>query len=164
MKKSTVLMLAALILAYAAGCGKDENGGIVKKTGSKVGETVTDFVTGIGKGVDKQLKIKVKLDDSLQSIGVKTTVANSAGTDKDGRHIINVYFTTVQPLNAELTANAFNSDNQEIGRSTVKVDFKADDAKYVTFDFDKAMDSGQVKEYCISLHRTRTEKEPAQEK
>ena len=164
MKKQLLIILPAALVLMITACGKEENGGIIKKTGSKVGETVTDFVTGIGKGVDKKLKIKVRLDDSLKAIGVKTTVANSAGTDKNGRHIIDVYLITVQPLNAELTAKAFDADKQEIGRSTVQVNFKADDAKYITFDFDKAMDTSQVAEYFIYLHQTRPEVTPEQNK
>lgn len=137
--------LAAMLL-IAAGCSDGESG--ARKVGRAVGETVTDFAHGVGTGVDKRLEVEVELAPSVAEFGLQKTVSKSAGSE-DGRRGITVYLMASQPAAVSLVAKALNAEDQEIGRSTVDVEFTADDAKYVTFRFDAEMDSQLVRKYVI---------------
>ena len=138
-----VIILALIFLAF--GCGKKDES-LVKKAGSKIGSTLTDFTTGIGKGIDKQMKVKVELSDELKGLGISKTISKSMGLDKKG---ITVYLLSKDPLKIKLISKAINADNLEIGRSVVEVEFKEDDAKYIEFEFDKNLDRSMVAKYTI---------------
>jgi hypothetical protein len=149
--KSLVSLLAILLIGFA-GCGKRDES-LAKQAGSKVGETITDFASGVGKGVDKQMLVTVDLAKPLVEAGVAKTVAKSTGMNPDQPRGITVYLTASKPLKAKLVAKALSKDGQEVGRSVVDVEFTADDAKYVTFKFDREMDSQLVDKYLIDLKK-----------
>lgn len=148
MSGKIILLFAILLLA--AGCGK-KGESVAKTAGNKVGETITDFATGIGKGIDKQMTVNVELSDELVKKGLEKTVAKSTGLDSPREKGISVYFIAKLPFDAKLIAKAINKEGQEIGRSVVDVELSADDAKYVTFMFAPEMDTQLVDKYLISL-------------
>lgn len=128
------------------GCGK---GGGAKNAGQKMGETFTDFTSGVGKGIDKRLEVSVELSDALADFGVRKTVSKSTVLDRGQKKGITVYLIAREPVKLSLTGKAQNEEGDEIGRSKVTVEFAADDAKYVTFPFDPEMDSQLVHKYII---------------
>lgn len=148
--KPLAVPLAALV-ALSLGCGKEE--GRAKRAGQSFGETMTDFAHGVGSGIDNRLQVEVELSPGVVDLGLSKTVAKSAGID-DTKKGIAVYFISQKPVNGNLVAKAMNADGEEIGRSVVEVEFSADDAKYVTFRFDKEMDSQLVARYVIDARPT----------
>ena len=142
--KSGMLLVSAMLLI--CGCGAE--GGHAKKAGRAVGETLTDFANGVGTGVDKRLEVAVELGESIERLGLEKTVSKNTGLDNSSKGIA-IYFISQRPVNAQLIAKALNTEHQEIGRSVVSVEFTADDAKYVTFDFDGQMDRQLVQKYTI---------------
>jgi hypothetical protein len=50
---------------------------------------------------------------------------------------VNVYLIAKNDFKGKLIMKAFNSDKKEIGRSSIEVTIKKDDAKYVDFSFDE---------------------------
>lgn len=147
----SVLVLSVLLLLSCKGGKGDES--VAKRAGSKLGETLTDFATGVGKGVDTQMLVPVELSATLEAKGIKRTVAKSltvGGGDKG----FAVYLTSQRALSGTLVAKAFDKTGSEIGRSRARVAFSADDAKYVTFTFDEQMDANMVARYVIDLAGT----------
>jgi hypothetical protein len=136
----------ALLLAASLGCGGEP--GKAKRAGQAVGETVTHFSRGVGSGVDKRLEVQVELLPSVVDLGLSKTVAKTAAIDAKQRGI-SVYLISEKPVTGSLVAKAVNAEGEEIGRSVVKVEFSADDAKYVTFAFGDEMDSQLVERYVI---------------
>jgi len=151
MRLSVLVVVAAVLLD---GCGrkgeKDES--LAKKAGAKVGETLTEFASGVGTGVDTKMLVPVELSQALLDKGVSKTVAKSLGIDR-GRRGFSVYLIAKDKLSGSLLAKAFNNTGDEIGRSKAEVSFEADDAKYVSFTFDSEMDSALVAKYVIDLGR-----------
>jgi hypothetical protein len=145
-----LIALLAVLLVGVPGCGKQDES-LAKQTGNKVGETLTDFASGVDKGVDKQMAVNVELSKSLVDAGISTTIAKSNGFDPKGTKGISVYMIASKPLKGKLTAKALNKEGQEIGRATADVDFAADDAKYIAFVFDSKMDTQLVDKYAIYL-------------
>ncbi|NLE58227.1 MAG: hypothetical protein GX616_07700 [Planctomycetes bacterium] len=158
---NNLLKFALVSIVCFAGCkGEDES--VANKAGTKVGEALTDFASGVGKGIDKQLAVNVELAPALAELGVSKTVAKStvldapssspAGSDSE-RKGITVYLVATHPLKSRLIARAMNKEGQEVGRSDTEVDFAADDAKYVTFGFPNEMDTQLVERYVIDIKK-----------
>jgi len=143
-----------IVIIVIVGCGKKDES-IAKKAGSKIGSTLTDFTTGIGKGIDKQMKVKVELSDELKGLGISKTISKSMGLDKKG---ITVYFLSKDGMKIKLIAKAINSENLEIGRSVVETEFDTDDAKYIEFEFDNNLDRSMVAKYSIDKKRSNSNK------
>ena len=61
----TILLVAGL----ASGCGKTDET-IAESAGNKVGEALTDFAGGVGKGVDKRMEVTAELSDQCAEAGV----------------------------------------------------------------------------------------------
>jgi hypothetical protein len=142
----------AFVLLVTIGCGKKGEESLAKQAGGKVGETLTDFVSGVGKGVDKQLIVKVELSKSLADLGLSNTVSKAIP------HGFSIYLAAAKPLKSKLVAKAFDKEDQEVGRCAVDVDFAADDAKYVSFTFQDAMDTQLVEKFLLDV-----KSEPPQE-
>ena len=148
MRGIAVGMLACLAL-LVFGCGSSDES-VSKKAGRKLGEGATDFVTGVGTGVDKQMLVEVEVTPAVTGQGLAKTIAKSTGLDAKKKGIC-VYFIAKNECSLTFLARALNKDGLEIGRSKVSETFGKDDAKYVTFPFDEEMDSALVKKYQIDL-------------
>jgi hypothetical protein len=64
-----------------------------------------------------------------------------------------LYFVSKEPVQANLLAKALNVEGKEVGRALTVVEFASDDAQFVTFSFDKQMDSQSVQKYVIGVKR-----------
>lgn len=145
MKCITVIGVAAIFLV---GCGKRDDG-IAKKAGEVIGQQVTDFTKGIGKGYDQKMMVQVSLTPEVQALGLTNTIAKSLGAGSTNG--ISIYFIASQGVTNTLVARALNAEGVEVGRAKKSVAIQKDDAAYVTFNFDEQMDTGMVKRYEIGL-------------
>ena len=140
--------LAVLVCFQATGCGrKDES--ISKKVGRKLGESVTDFGSGVGTGFDAQMTVNVELTEDLAKLGVSSTMAKSLAPSVP--KTITVYLITQNKLEGTLVARALNGKGLEIGRARTEVTLAKDDAQYVNFAFPSEMDTGMVVRYEVGL-------------
>jgi hypothetical protein len=138
-----------LVAVLAAGCGKKSDD-FAKRAGETVGEKLTDFTKGVGKGVDQRMMVEVVLRPEVQALGLTNTVAKSLGLDAT-RKGISVYFIASQSFSNTLVARALNADGLEVGRAKKTVVLEKDDAAYVPFEFDADMDTATVRKYTIGL-------------
>lgn len=142
--------LASLSLGLLlASCGKSEDSA-AKQAGSKVGHALTDFASGVNSGIDEKLAETVELTPELQGRGLSRTTAQSKTLD-DGRKGIVVYFIAKDKFAATLLARALNKEGLEIGRARAEVSFDKDDARYVTFAFEKELETSLVRKYQIDI-------------
>jgi hypothetical protein len=146
MKQIAILgMIAALLL----GCGKEDDS-LAKKTGEKVGQQLTDFTKGIGKGIDQQMMVQVSLSPQVQALGLTNTIAKSHGLGSRTNGI-SIYLIASHSVSNTLIARALTAEGVEVGRSRKLLVMQKDDATYVTFDFESQMDMAIVKKYEIGL-------------
>jgi hypothetical protein len=127
-----------------------------------VGEAITGFASGVGKGFDKQMTVVAELSPGLVEQGISKTVskftfqeppASGPSDSTQAGKAISVYMIAAKPFKATLVARAINNEGQEIGRSTADVDFAADDAKYIIFRFSDEMDTRMVAKYVIDAKK-----------
>jgi hypothetical protein len=147
MKNYITLLIA--ITALLVGCGKQTDK-LADKAGDAVGQHLTEFTKGSGKGIDKKMMVEVTIKPEVYALGLTNLFAKSLGLDEHKKGFT-VYFIASQSVSNALVARAFNADGLEIGRAKKQVVMDKEDAKYVTFEFDSQMDSQMVKEYGIGL-------------
>ena len=145
MKHITILGLVAALLL---GCDKKDDS-IAMKAGEKLGQQVTDFTKGVGKGIDQKMMVRVSLSPQVLALGLTNTIAKSLGIG--GTNGISVYFIASQNVSNTLVARALNAEDVEVGRARKLVVLQKDDATYVTFQFEDLMDVQIVKRYAIGL-------------
>jgi len=145
MKHITILGLLAALLV---GCD-DKDDSLAMKAGEKIGQQVTDFTKGVGKGIDQKMMVEVALSPQALALGLTNTIAKSLGMG--GTNGISVYLIASQNVSNALVARALNGDGIEVGRAKTVVVMQKDDATYVTFGFDNQMDMQMVKRYTIGL-------------
>jgi len=138
MKLHVIIMICALFIVVS--CGKSDKS-ISSRAGEKVGEEVTKIVKGIDSGVDNQLAADVKLFSAVTGSGLTKTVAKSKGLSSDKG--FDIYFISGKKISGTLLAKALKKDNLEIGRARTVILFNADDAKYVSFVFDRMLIQAQ---------------------
>jgi hypothetical protein len=145
-------LAVVLVLLAALACDKKRNETVVKQAGSKVGEALTEFASGVSKGVDTKMVVAVELSPAVAAKGLSRTVAKSLGMDGTDKGF-STYMVSKEPFRGTLVARALGGSGEEIGRARQGVSFARDDAKYVTFKFQPEMDTGLVAKYVIDLGR-----------
>ncbi|MDT3488306.1 hypothetical protein [Stenotrophomonas maltophilia] len=141
MNKVIVVMVLALGLAAC----KDDTS-VSQKAGSAISGTAADFVAGLGEGVDKRMNVTLQADPGLAAHGLTVTLGKSRGM---GSKEAAVYVVADKAFKGKLVARALDTDGTEIGRAAAEVEFAADDARYVTFQFNEEMDSQLVRTYAV---------------
>lgn len=124
--------------------------------GQVIGENVTDFAKGVGKGIDNKLQISIEISPSLEQHGVTMTVGKQGPipADNDGTKSISVYCLSQKAVEGVLVVKAYNAEDQEIGRAKSTIMFAEDDAQYVTFSFPPEMDRQLVVKYKFDIDGT----------
>ncbi|MBE5268989.1 MULTISPECIES: hypothetical protein [unclassified Stenotrophomonas] len=138
------IMVIALALGLVA-CKDDTS--VSQKAGSAISGTAADFVAGLGEGVDKRMNVTLQADPGLAARGLTITLGKSRGM---GSKEAAVYVVADKAFNGKLVARALDAEGSEIGRASADVEFAADDARYVTFQFNEEMDSQLVRSYAVA--------------
>ena len=144
--KETILLLVISVSLFT-GCGK-EGDKLADKAGQTVGQHLTEFTKGVGKGIDQEMLVDVTIKPEVYALGLTNTFAKSLGLDEHKKGF-SVYFVASQNVSNTLIARAFNAEGLEIGRSKKDVVMQKDDAAYVVFIFPSEMDSQMVHRYTI---------------
>ncbi|MBH1665639.1 hypothetical protein ABE543_07535 [Stenotrophomonas sp. TWI169] len=139
----TIMVIA---LAFGLVACKDDTS-VSQKAGSAISGTAADFVAGLGEGVDKRMNVTLQADPGLAARGLTITLGKSRGM---GSKEAAVYVVADKAFNGKLVARALDAEGSEIGRASADVEFAADDARYVTFQFNEEMDSQLVRSYAVA--------------
>lgn len=161
--KSFIMLLLLCFGPTIVGCGKaaDHDAGTV---GQAIGENVTDFARGVGKGIDNKLHISTEISPALVERGVTLIVGKQGPlhSTTDDTKAISLYFLTEKAIAGTMIAKAYNSDDQEIGRAKTVVEFSDDDAQYVKFPFPPEMDRQLVAKYKFDIIASSSDPQPAE--
>ncbi|PZS90118.1 hypothetical protein A7X83_11525 [Stenotrophomonas maltophilia] len=138
-------VIVAMVMALGLAACKDDTS-VSQKAGSAISGTAADFVAGLGEGVDKRMNVTLQADPGLAAHGLTVTLGKSRGM---GSKEAAVYVVADKAFKGKLVARALDADGTEIGRAAAEVEFAADDARYVTFQFNEEMDSQLVRTYAV---------------
>ena len=92
--------MAAIVLALAA-CGDARP--LSQKAGSVLSGSATDFVAGLGEGVDKKMTLELLLDPAFEANGLTVTLGKSRSV---GSKDASVYIVSAKPFKDAIMARA----------------------------------------------------------
>jgi len=134
MRKSILVIAVAFgMTACSSSSIKDK----INKTGDVAGQVAGEFMEGASKGVVKAFDVKVDLSPTLMEKGIQfgkaTVSSDTVGTD----NLLVLYVIFNKDFDGSLTAKAFDDQSLEMGRVTIPVTGKKNDAMFIEFHFDK---------------------------
>lgn len=153
MKVMNAWLFVALASLPLAACKKDEpeapKASVSQRAGAAVSGVATDFISGLGAGVDEKMKVETEFDASFADHGLQATLGKGRGM---GSNLAAIYVVAGNtPFKGKLLAKAMDQEGKEIGRAQAELQLAADDATYVTLNFNEEMDSNLVRKYLLSV-------------
>jgi hypothetical protein len=136
--KNIFFILALALVVFSCNKVKETTKNTINQGGEIVGQTATNFIDGVSKGVDKTLNCKITLSKELVSKGLKTgvfSIDKDSVESKNNNKII-LYLVFEKDFNATIKAKVFNENNLESGRTTIKINGKSGEAGYFNISFD----------------------------
>lgn len=136
--KNLLLPLTATLLFAACNGTKEKAKEIINETGQTVGKGATEFVKGVGEGIDETLQSEVVLSDKLKAAGLQTgkfKVQQTAASDS-----LTVYVIFNKAFKQNVTAKVYDAKGNEYGRSSMQLEGAANEARYIGFAFDSHTD------------------------
>ncbi len=137
MKK--VITLSVLILSlFACNRIKQETKEALNKGGETAGKTATEFIEGVTEGVDKTLQCDIVLSQELKTKGLRTGKFSINNDTAGGENnLLILYLIFDKDFKDNLSVKAFDKNGLELGRTSLEVEGKQNDAKYYDLRFDK---------------------------
>jgi hypothetical protein len=135
--KQLLLPAALLCLLTACDWAKRKTKETVHKTGEVVAKAGSEFADGVAKGVEKTFTNEVTIAEPLAKQGFKTGRISFHGTDSSRDNILTVYVIYDNNIDRQITAKVYDDNQQEYGRTSLKVKGNKGEAQYVDFVFDK---------------------------
>ena len=130
------IFLIWLVALYFSGCTSEIKEKI-NQAGDVAGQTAGEFIEGASKGVQKAFDAQINLPSELRSNGIefgKSYVTNDTiGVD----NLLVVYIIFNKNFEGKLTAKVFDDKSLEMGRASLNLKGKKDEANYFEFHFDK---------------------------
>jgi hypothetical protein len=117
-------------------------GDALQKEGKSAVESVTkgagEIIKGANSGITESLNVSSVISQPSFKVNFEDCKAEKkydSETDKSKK--VSVYLIAKNDFKGKLILKAFNADKKEIGRSSIDIDIKKEDAKYVDFSFDE---------------------------
>jgi len=136
--KNIILLLIVNIMFTSCFLTSDKTRKTINEGGENVGKTASEFIEGISEGVHKSLECEISLSQNLKDKGISTGkfyIANDSLGNLN--NVLTVYFIFEKDFNNEISVKIFDKNNLEMGRTKIRVQAKAQEAKYYDFKFDK---------------------------
>jgi hypothetical protein len=122
-------------LIEGAGKALQEQGKEAAKSASK---GIGDVIKGINSGVSESINTSKVISEPAFNANFEECKAEKIyGADTDKQKKVTIYLIAKKDFKGNLVLKAFDADKKEIGRSSLEVSIKKDDAKYVDFSFDE---------------------------
>lgn len=132
--------LICILLSFAIACNdvSDTAKKVVNKSGEVVGETASDFIEGVGKGIWQSLDCNIFLDSALVALGLESGKYAILSSPQGGENnLLTIYFIFNQDFNQEISIVAKDKNDLEIGRTTKKIKGSKGSAEYFDIEFHK---------------------------
>lgn len=130
-------LITMFIIFAMVSCNSDSIKEKINKAGDVAGQATGEFMEGVKTGVNKAFDVRIEVPAGLKEKGIrfgKSTVTNdSTGTD----NLLTVYIIFNNDFNGYLTAKAFDNKAEEMGRVSIPVAGKSNEARFFEFHFDK---------------------------
>ncbi len=140
MKNRSLIILIALILSVnILSCSKikDKTKMSINKSGETIGKSTTEFIEGVGEGINKTLALDIHVSEPLIDKGIETGKYLIEISDEGDKNILTLYIIFNKDFNETIFLKAYDKNNLEIGRVNMQITGKKNEAGYYDFIFDK---------------------------
>lgn len=108
-----------------------------KKAAKSASKGVGEIIKGVNTGFSESLNTaEVQSEAAFKAIFEDCKAEKIYGEDADKTKKVTIYLIAKKDFSGKLMLKALNEDKKEIGRSSLDVTLKQDEAKYVDFIFD----------------------------
>lgn len=131
------IIITILLLAGLSSCSSSTIKEKINQTGDAAGQVAGEFIEGAAKGVEKAFDVNVEVSPSLRAKGLEFGKATVSSDTVGHDNLLILYIIFNKDFEDTLTAKAFDDKMLEMGRSSVIVSGKKNDATFVEFHFNK---------------------------
>lgn len=132
-----LLYFISFCLVVLTSCSSTSVKEKIEQVGDAAGQTAGKLAKGIESGINKTFDVQVELPEELKKQGITFGKA-IVSSDKEGTdNLLSIYFIFADPFSGSITAKAFDTKSQEMGRTTTPVRGNKGEATYFDFHFDK---------------------------
>ena len=139
-----ILNCSCLILlsAFSPACHrlKDKANDTIHSTGRTVGQGATEFVSGVGEGIDQTLECSLVLAPELSEKGLSYGKFNIHSDSGGIKNKLTVYLIFEKNFKQTLRVRLRDRNGAEYGRVKLQIEGKSGDAGYYDFVFDRRAD------------------------
>lgn len=132
-----LLYFISFSLAVLTSCSGSSVKEKIEQVGDAAGQTAGKLAKGIESGISKTFDVQIELPETLKKQGISLGKA-IVSSDKEGTdNLLSIYFIFSDKFTGSITAKAFDTKSQEMGRTTTPVQGNKGEANYFDFHFDK---------------------------
>lgn len=143
MIKKISIIIILLSLFSACNQTKEKADKAINKAGEEVGKSASELTHGIVDGVEKSMKAEIEISQELQNLGLEF---GKFSIDRSGNNtnsnLLVIYFIFNKKLDTTLNLKAYDKEDVEIGRASIKVKQDAGTADYFDIVFNDRTDIG----------------------
>jgi hypothetical protein len=141
-----VVAVKAKFIEGAGVALQNEGKQAVKSASKGVGE----LIKGVNSGITESINTAEVASEPAFKINFEECKAEKIyGEDSEKTKKVTIYLIAKKDFSGKLTLKAFDDNKKEIGRSSLKVSMKADEAEYVDFEFDSRTHLLQTESFTI---------------
>ena len=131
------IKVLAAVLALCMACHvKEKAKEAINQTGEAVGQSASEFVKGVSSGIDKSFDSKIDLSGAMHNQGIGLGKCFVKSGDNHLENILVAYFIFEKDVKQTAHVKVFDAQGLEYGRTTVALQAKAGDARFVELVFD----------------------------
>ena len=138
MKFVKAILLSIVIFVSLLSCNKIKKA--TKETINKGGETVdksaTEFIEGVGEGIDQTLALQIQISDELVEKGLSTGKYDVHTSENGNNNKLTLYLIFEDNFNETIFIKIMDKNGLEVGRTTMLIESTIGEASYFDFEFD----------------------------
>ncbi|MEY8848769.1 hypothetical protein AB9K26_08135 [Psychroserpens sp. XS_ASV72] len=137
-KLLTLTLFLGIVFTFTS-CNriKNKTKETINKGGETVGKSATEFIEGIGEGIEKTLALKIEISEDLKTKGISTGKYYVENSNGGNDNLLTVYIIFEKDFSDTLFVKAYDKEKLEVGRISKEINGKKGEALYIDFEFDK---------------------------
>jgi hypothetical protein len=121
-----------------------------KKAAKSASKGVGEIIKGVNSGITESINTaEVESESTFKESFEDCKAEKIYGEDSDKTKKVTIYLIAKKDFSGKLLLKALNDEEKEIGRSSLQVSIKKDEAKYVDFIFDARTHLLQTESFTI---------------
>ena len=139
-RSTTLHIIIVMFLFHSCDRIKNTTQKALNKGGETVGKSATEFIEGVGEGIDQTLALTIRVSDDLSDRGLSTGKYYVSASENGMRNKLTIYLIFENAFDGNIHLKAFDKNGLELGRTSKKISVEKEHATYYDFVFDVRTD------------------------